>query len=358
MEGAPKHPFERIIGGSEEDKEKASKEFQNAYDTRSVKWSKYELEKTADEIEIIKKSEDFVDDIVRGYGIEPRQVPLDHIYVLKPNGVRDTTDGKIFHAIHNPLGSRIAVDRGESRLLFSSALAHEFFHAKSYRAGRVIASPDDAGLYRSGLTIFNIKDKNVPPGEEIEYFDDLDEGVTAELVKKFIDELGRDSEFAEEIADTQKYANMVTGYYRSIGASEEKISEFEWELKYIQNAKDKINSVLKAYSTEKEQNAFAAGLFTASREKGEIQFYERYEERKMFRELLDKLFEGSNGKFKTKEEIFDEFARAYFTGNYLTIARIIEEVLGKGAFRKLAEQTVKKANRKDSKVQKEDIPTE
>ena len=37
-----------------------------------------------------------------------------------------------------------------------------------------------------------------------------------------------------------------------------------------------------------------------------------------------------------QEELFDEFARAHFTGNYLPLARIIEDTFGKGAFREIA----------------------
>ncbi|MEK7168067.1 MAG: hypothetical protein AAB791_03650, partial [Patescibacteria group bacterium] len=59
--------------------------------------------------------------------------------------------------------------------------------------------------------------------------------------------------------------------------------------------------------------------------------------KKMY-ELLDRLVAGSDGKFKHRDEVFDEFARANFSGNYLPLARIVENILGRGMFKKMAEE--------------------
>jgi hypothetical protein len=65
---------------------------------------------------------------------------------------------------------------------------------------------------------------------------------------------------------------------------------------------------------------------------------ERYTERKKLYELLDKLVLHSGGKFNNRDEVFDEFAKANFSGNYLPLARMVEGILGQGSFRKLAEE--------------------
>jgi hypothetical protein len=58
----------------------------------------------------------------------------------------------------------------------------------------------------------------------------------------------------------------------------------------------------------------------------------------MLDDLLAELVLKSNGEFKDKETIFKEFAKAHFTGNYLTIAHLIERILGEGSFRKIADK--------------------
>jgi hypothetical protein len=50
---------------------------------------------------------------------------------------------------------------------------------------------------------------------------------------------------------------------------------------------------------------------------------------------MDRIVIAGEGKIK-KNELFDEFARAHFTGNYLPLARTIEGILGKGSFREIA----------------------
>lgn len=79
-------------------------------------------------------------------------------------------------------------------------------------------------------------------------------------------------------------------------------------------------------------------MFKALYEQGEAETVERYQERKRLYELLDRIVANSSGRFESRDEIFNEFARANFSGNYLTISRIVESILGKGSFRKLAEE--------------------
>ena len=79
MEG--KTHYERIVGGSREEKEKASEELQTAFEERSVDLTGYEIEKSPEDLEILKKTESIVDQMVAHYGGEVKMLPLDHIYV-------------------------------------------------------------------------------------------------------------------------------------------------------------------------------------------------------------------------------------------------------------------------------------
>jgi len=53
MEG--KTHYERIVGGTEEEKQVASKGLQETFDERSKDLSEYELEKSLEDLEILKK---------------------------------------------------------------------------------------------------------------------------------------------------------------------------------------------------------------------------------------------------------------------------------------------------------------
>lgn len=336
MEG--KTHYERIVGGTAEEKKAASKELQDVFEERSEELAGYELEKTPEDLEIINKTESLVDRIVAHYGGEPKPLPLDHIYVLKPGSVLAMTEGKLSGGIHMPLGVKIGVERGKSKSLFASTIAHELFHLKSYKSARVGKSGEDVRLYRSGLSLFDRKDPNEEEGEEKEYFAMLEEAIVAECTKKLLDEISKDSAFSEEAEAVKRFIGWVMAYAPRRGISEEKAKEFEKELKYISNPQDKVDRVLAFSDNEEERQTYAAGMFSALYEKGEVETVERYKERRKLYELLDKLTANSGGKFKNRDEVFNEFARANFSGNYLSLARTVESIMGKGSFRKIAEE--------------------
>lgn len=54
-------------------------------------------------------------------------------------------------------------------------------------------------------------------------------------------------------------------------------------------------------------------------------------------EVVDEVIEKSNGLYESREEVLDIFIRAQVTGNVLPIARILDNVYGKGSFRKFGE---------------------
>ncbi len=336
MEG--KTHYERIVGGTEEEKALAFQKLQDIFNERSVQLTEYEVAKTPEDLEILKKTETIVDNIVVRYGGEPKRLPLDHIYVLKPGSVLAMTDGELSGGIHKPLGLKIGVEKGESKSLFASTVAHELFHLKSYKSARVGKSGEDVRLYRSGLSMIDKKDPNEEAGEEKEYFALIEEAIVAECTKKLLDEISGDALFSEEAKAVTNFRDWVVAYYRRGGVPEEKVKEFEKELKYIADPQDKVERVISFSDKDEERQAYAAGMFGALYEKGEVETVERYAERKKLYELLDKLVVSSNGKFESRDEVFDEFAKANFSGNYLSIARTIESILGKGSFRKLADE--------------------
>ncbi len=345
MEG--KTHYERIIGGTQEEKEAASQELQSAFDERSQKLAEYEIEKSPEDLEILRKTETIIDRMVSEYGGEPKPLPLNHIYVLKPGSVLAMTEGKLAGGIHQALGLKVGVEREKSKLLFASTVAHELFHLKSYKSARIGKTTDDVRLYRSGFSMIDRKDPNKEMGEEKDYFAMLEEAIVAECTKRFLDKISKDEAFSEEAEAVKKFRDWVVAYYRRDGMPEETAKEFERELIYISEPQDKVERVLAFSDDEEKRQAYAAEMFRTLYEKGEFEAVERYQERKKLYELLDKIIEGSAGKFKNRDEVFDEFAKANFSGNYLPLARTVENILGKGSFRRLAEEFSEEPEKKE-----------
>lgn len=336
MEG--KTHFERVVGGTEKEREDSAADLQRVFEKGNKRFSEYQLEKTPEDLEILNKTETIVDKIVAQYGGDPKPLPINHIYILKPDSVFAISEGKFRGGIHNPYGLNVGAEKGKSKLLFAGTVAHELFHLKSYKSARVGKPGEGAILYRSGLSMIDKKDTNKEVGDEKEYFAILEEAIVVECTRKFLDEIREDPDFKEETVAFEKFRDWVAEYHRREGVSEEIINEEMEEIKYIEDVQDKVEQVLSFSDDEKKRQPFAAGMFASMYKKGQVEWVERRRERKKMYELLDKLVVNSGGKFKNRDQIFDEFAKANFSGNYLALGRVVEDILGKGSFRKLAEE--------------------
>ncbi len=334
-------PYEKIIDGNEEQKKKASEKLQGFFVEKDEEFSKYELEKTPEDLEIIKKTEVVVFDIVKKYQGEPKEIPLDNIYIVKSESVIEISEGRLEGGIHYPVSLRIIAGKTDSKFLLASILAHESFHFQSPKVHR-IDETGDSDLYRSGFSMYDKKPKNET--EEKTYFSSLEEAIVAECTREFLEKIQNDPLFSEEVKAVNKIKGWVMRFYRRGEREEEKIKEFEMEIKSIPNPEERVEEILNFSENEEEREDYAAGMFDALFKDRKIEMFERYTERKKFYELLDNIVSKSDGKFKNRQEIFTEFAKANFTGRYLPIARIAEETLGQGSFRKIAEDFSVKRN--------------
>ncbi len=76
--------YERVIGGTEEEKKETAKTLQQFFENPDKELAEYGLEKTPEDIEIIERTGEIVDSTVKHYGGDPKPLPLDNVYVLKP----------------------------------------------------------------------------------------------------------------------------------------------------------------------------------------------------------------------------------------------------------------------------------
>jgi hypothetical protein len=329
--------IERIIGGEQADKEKALKMLQEIYEGGPEDFKKFEIPKNLETEELIKKVEEHVDRMVSGYGVTPKPFPRDRIFILKPGSVPEISDGKLERAMFRSLGGVIGVEENRSRFSLAGGMAHELLHFKSNKSVQTGKKTEDVHLYRSGLSMVDRKVFGSEDGKVTEYFDSLEEAVVAECNRRLMEDLGQDDFFREEYLANQEFKSMVAAYFRRIGLDEDKAREFERDFFCINKPEARLKDVKQRYDNEDSRESYAAGMFQGLYENGMVEFFERCKFRKRLYELIDRLFEKTQGEYGGKDQIFEVIARANFTGNYLPFARLVEKALGKGSFRKLAE---------------------
>ncbi|MDO8482716.1 MAG: hypothetical protein Q7S86_02770 [bacterium] len=328
--------YEKVVGGGPEEKQAALQELQKLFAGYPEGFAPYELPKTPEDVEIITKTVEAVDEIVRNYGGTPKSFPLEKIHILKPDSVALITGGKFGRAIHKPIGEHIGVEKQDSRLGLAGSVAHELFHQKAYKVAYVDES-GGLGMYRTGLTLVDYKDKTKSFGKEKEYFGKLEEAIVAECVREFLDKVKEEPIFKDEVTATLQFKNWLVAYFLREDASSGRkavLGEMLSELYYITKIQERVEDVMSYSSDEKKRAAYAAGMFRRLAEAGDVEQHERLRERKNLSALTSTIIRSS--KNLSRDEFFAEFARAHFSGSYLSIARIIESALGKGSFRKLA----------------------
>lgn len=336
MEG--KTHFERVVGGNEKDKESARRVLQEMFEDSPKQYEKYELEKTPEDIQIIDAVVMEVDKMVADYGGDPKPLPLEKIHFLKKGAVKEMTGGEHAGGIHSTTYQNIGVEKSDSLLGTASTIAHELFHLKSYKAAAITFSPDKLHLYRTGLRMVNLKDKETTPGDKPTYFGELEEAIVAECARILLKELKKLPFFKKESEDLEKIKKLVFAYYARRGAPKETLELASEELKYVEDPEAFLENVNTSGYSGTQAEGFAAGMFDRMLKEGRAESTERLREREKMYKLFQEIVEKSDGRFKDKNEVFEKFASANFTGNYLEIARIVEGALGKGAFRRIAEE--------------------
>lgn len=332
------HRFERIVGGTQEEKWAAWNELQRLFESKSEDLQKYELEKTEQDVEIIEETTAVVDQMIKRWDGDPKPLPIDKIHILKPSSIKEISKGALGGGMHQPLGSNIGVEKKPSSLEFANTVAHELFHAKSYKVARIGESPEDIRLYRSGISMFDRKTAE-ESGKEKEYFGILEEAIVAESTKKFFEKISERPVFKKEAKALETIAGWIVGGLRQSGYPDEEFLEnLKGELKYVPNVQEIVKKTLAYSKDEKKRAAYAAGWFNALMKDKKVESWERYYERKELYKLMDEIVAKSGGQFTSRNAVFDELAKANYSGKYFRIARIIEGILGKGSFRQLAEK--------------------
>jgi hypothetical protein len=71
------NPYERIIGGTEEERRDAFDTLQQMFNEKPEDFAQFELEKTQEDLAVINKTVETVDEIVASYGGDPKPFPVE-----------------------------------------------------------------------------------------------------------------------------------------------------------------------------------------------------------------------------------------------------------------------------------------
>jgi len=312
----------RIVGVSEEKEQEILAGIEENFGKQEIgKIDKREREKTPEELEIIGGILTAIPEFIKRHGGEPLPLQPEHIHVIDYTELTDEErrilKGIRGHYNHALQAAIVITDpEKENRLTFALRAAHELIHFSAFQSAQIINEKEKEWGIRIGGFIVKTKEA----GKTEFYFNDIDEAVTEELIKRFDRE-----------------------YFGSIpGLSEDLKRRQEFRENILQPDPDtkEIVDDIAIVETTIEKEGEHKGMYKTTTE-----HYNFLEERERLWKIIEGIQQKNPGQFKSKEEVFDVFAKAYFTGRLLPVARLVERTYGKGSFRKLGAETKAKEAR-------------
>src|SRR4030042_2537224 len=314
-----KSSVERIVGYSDEQKEEIKEileqrfkkqDFEEIEETEEFEGLKEkESKKTPEQVKIINLVDEETNKLLAKYDLPEFKIPSKNVHLFSEKNYEDLRGIKgAKGAFLSPASQSVFISENDSKMMFLQMVFHEFIHFKSYQAfQKEIGAEESPQMYREGLRVSSRDGKRW-------YFRNLNEAVTEELFKRFYFQTAKDNPaFKKEIEKTEK---IKDSFLRGAKNNEEReMLENIFIFMPVQRKKDK--------------------RFIEEIREGVPFTYPK--ERKMFDDLLDKLYQKNQDKFKGKEEVFDIFAKSMLNGNLLPVGRLVDRTLGKGSFRKIGE---------------------
>ncbi len=263
-----------------------------------------EKEKSLEELQMIEMAADSLDQLRFKYGLDPIEVPPENIHVVFENSFKEKM--KEIDGIFNAKEQGMIVEEKSTRVEFMALVTHEMTHFKSYAALQVPQNSTNVENYRLGLRVVDRNNKN-------KYFRALNEGITEEITKRIcFEKFLTNSLFAEEISLTKE--NTKRG--RKLVNTRTKKSLVNNDLFYLDLKKEKDNFIVNHRAE-----------------------FTRPNERKALNLVIDALFVENQDKYENRTQIYEEFEKAMFSGNILTIGKLVDRTFGEGSFRKIGEAT-------------------
>lgn len=321
--------FSRFVGGSSEQIATLKQETEKASLLSGDEFFGEELLiPTEEEKRLIGIAVAYANGIAARYG-SSRTVHPERVFLLQEGGVERLTDGKIAGGINNRFSQIIGVEKKVSPIFFAMTVVHEACHGASYSSAQV--KEDGSNLpYRSGIAMRELSGPSF-------YFKKAEEAIVTMMAQRFHDEvLTYDSLYKDEIARLNEIKTWLCAYSKQKFPVEKhnNLLQFIDDIVALPNNEDLYEVIIDdSYDNDYKFGYFYGG-YKEMIESDHV-LRERREERLAFDAIVQRIVQQSGGTVM-KDELFDDFARAHFSGNYLPLARKIEKILGTGSFRSIA----------------------
>lgn len=289
-----------IKGDDKSKKAKILEHFESKFSEQDIK--KFEREKTQEELELIREVNEKMMEFVERYGGAYLEIKPENIHIID----LDTSEQLTYPGHYNPANQEIILTLTSKipKLMVANLLVHEMIHFNSFQSV-IIEEAEQIRHRRVGLDVALYKDGKMVDS----LFRDLNEAVTEELTKKF------DFNFFGSIQYTKVDAQKRNAIIDDLKSKGERPGSAEEISFYI--------------SRRSEDGKWETKL--------DKRPYNR--EREYLREIIDGLLKKDPGRFESKEQIFELFARAAMSGDLRPITVLIEETLGPGSFKKIGQKT-------------------
>lgn len=271
-----------------------------------------EYDKRPYEVDFINGSNQVLNEILEKCGIVPFDVPPKNVHIIPPEVYKKSGMSEVGTAATDMGSQLIALNALESRystIVTAAEILHEMTHLKGFVSfdAKVKADKKEPAIgenepkyhkaiRRSGLKMLGSYRKS-DEGRFYESFGGLNEAVVSEIEQRHFMKVAEASN-SSEVKDEIVWLNSEQALELKLKLAEEKKRPIE-DILWI--SKDGKDLSMKSYPSQRKVLDFIT------------------------QEIA--LDEG-----KTKDEVLDLFIKAHFTGNILTIAKLIEKTFGKNSF--------------------------
>lgn len=271
------------------------------------------------------------------YGAPERDYPMDEILANVARRNFESHNGSF-----RLYSGQVRIEETDNDLEYITTLTHELLHYASphiFQSRETILSDKDpegrdkikvdSKVRRSGIAAMSRDFSKT-------YFERFEEAIVEEINRRIYKDMVRDPLLSETAKQTEQVKMWLTAQMRYRFFPEEYVQDVVNDIYFIADPEPLLDIFKQRGSID---NKFAA----LEKEIDHLDFnhgltkFSRYVERYELSQFIDSLYEKAPHEFASKEEIFDMFARANFTGKLLPLARKVEKILGKGAFRNIAE---------------------
>jgi len=310
------HSEFRVIGNAPEtEKVKVQDELMNKlfshYDSLTDKdremVSLHEYAKTDTEIELINFANDVTGQLMSDLGIVPYDIPQDNYHLL-PKEFYSKLDGNYGAqtygaAFPTQQGILMNVDKLRPKpVSFGAVALHETMHLKGSLTmevnavgKKIVTTP-----YRMGLSVKSLQSKKFHRGHH-KHFEGLHEAIVSQVEKRYMKQLLDLPSLAEE----KEWLTSPEG-------------------------KTMIQNI-----AEKQEISEDDIIWADSHNKNDWEMVSYLPQRKVLDYVCEEIKKVYPDMYDTKEDVFKEFLKGHFTGQLLTLARLVENTFGKTSFRVL-----------------------